>query len=188
MYIRNTHFIHTFPFQYRMAFYTLTFLVFGLYSFGQKDNDKINKIRNAVEQINNDSTYTIKKLDAEEFLEETTDNGGELSGYFKKGKLVKVVEWVGLSSCVIITEYYLQSDQLIFTYTQGRESPYIDSLQTFDNSKQTKTMECRFYFENHKVIKKIFKGSTRCGGAPTVEWAKENLEACSKYRKLFEKK
>jgi hypothetical protein len=91
-------------------FLTLTLLLFGLLIFAQTENNMLNKIRKAVEHINNDSGYAIKKLDNEEFLEHTTDNGGQLTGYFKNGQLVKIIEWIGLSSCVDITEYYLQNN------------------------------------------------------------------------------
>src|SRR5882724_3202589 len=161
--------------------YILALLLFRLCSFAQSNNIKINEIRNTVERINNDSGYTIRKLDNEEFLEEMPDNGGELAGYFKNGHLVKIIERIGLSSCVNVTEYYLHDNKLIFTYTKGSEFPYVDSLQTFDQSKLNKTMECRFYFDNNKILKKILNGSTRCGGQPTVELAKDYLDECSRY-------
>jgi hypothetical protein len=173
---------------YRRTLFTFALLLFSLLTFAQTNNDKINKIRKTVEQINKDSGYTIKKLENEEFLEQMTDNGGQLSAYFKKGQLVKIIEWIGLSSCVDITEYYLQDNQLIFTYTKGSEWPYIDSLQTFDENKLNKTMECRFYFDNNKLIKSILNGATRCGGEPTAGQAKDYLDECSRYKKLLIKK
>ena len=167
---------------------TITPLLFSLLTFAQVDNSKITKIRKAVEQINKDSGYTIKKLESEEFLEQTPDNGAELTGYLKNGQLIKITEWIGLSSCINITEYYLQANKLIFTYTKGSESTYLDSLQTFDLTKLNMTMECRFYFDNDKVIKTILNGATRCSGQPTSDLSKEYLEECSRYKKLFVKK
>jgi hypothetical protein len=169
-------------------FLTLTLLLFGLLIFAQTENNMLNKIRKAVEHINNDSGYAIKKLDNEEFLEHTTDNGGQLTGYFKNGQLVKIIEWIGLSSCVDITEYYLQNNKLIFAYTKGSESPYIDSLQTFDHGTINETMECRFYFSNNKIVKTILKGSTRCSGQPTAGRAKNYLDECSRYTRLLKKR
>ncbi|HEX4374794.1 MAG TPA: hypothetical protein VHZ50_15930 [Puia sp.] len=93
--------------------FILSFLFSYLFTFAQADNNKINIIRQTVEQINKDSNYTIKKLNEEEFLEQTPDNGGELTGYFKNGQLVKIIERIGLSSCINITEYYLQENKLI---------------------------------------------------------------------------
>jgi hypothetical protein len=129
-----------------------------------------------------------KVLSNEEFLEHTTDGGGELTGYFKNGELVKIKEWIGLSSCINITEYYLQSNKLIFTYTEGSEFPYNDSLESIDYKKPVRTMECRFYYENNKLIKSILKGESHCSGKPTADWAKTNLEESSRYRKLLKNK
>ncbi|HEX4374795.1 MAG TPA: hypothetical protein VHZ50_15935 [Puia sp.] len=49
-------------------------------------------------------------------------------------------------------------------------------------------MECRFYFDNGRLIKKIIKGSTQCGGEPTVDLAKNYLAECSRYKKLLTQK
>lgn len=173
---------------YMKTLFTLKVLFFSFFTFAQTSNANINKIRKIVEQINKDTAYTIKTLDNEEFLEQMTDEGGQLTGYFKNRKLVKIIEWVGLSSCIDITEYYLQGGKLIFTYTKGSEYLYSDSLGTFDRNKLNMTMECRFYLYNNKIIKKILKGSTRCGGQPTIDLAKNYLEECSHYKKLLAKK
>ena len=167
---------------------TSIIVLLTLQACAQSGNNKINEIRKTVVQINNDSGYSIRKLENEEFLEQMTDNGGELTGYFKNGKLVKIIEWIGLSSCVNITEYYLQDNKLIFVFTKGSESPYIDSLETFDHSRLIKTMECRFYYNNNKLIKTILKGATRCGGQPNKDWAKDYLEILLHDKQLLEKK
>jgi len=167
------------------TFCTAVILSFSLFAFAQTDNSKIIKIREAVEHINKDSGYIIKKLDADKFMEETTDNGAELTAYFKNNELVKIVEWVGLSSCISVTEYYLKNNKLIFTYTKGSEHPYSDSLQTLDYNKLVMTMECRFYFENDKLIKSILKGSTHCAGEATVEFAEEDVKEYLRYKKLL---
>src|SRR5579871_4069993 len=162
--------------------------LFSFSVFSQTDNIMINKIQKIVQQINNDSGYTIKKLDNDEFLDHTTDEGGELTAYFKNGQLVKIIEWIGLSSCVNITEYYLQDNKLIFTYTKGSQYSYNESSGNFDRNKLSNTMECRFYYDNDKLIRHAFKGETRCGGQPTLSWAKNDMEECERYKKLFMKK
>ena len=168
------------------AVYLLTFLLSNLLTYSQENS--IDNIRHVVEQINKDSGYSKKVLNNEEFLEHSTDGGGELTGYFKNGQLVKIREWIGLSSCINITEYYLQSGKLIFTYTEGSDFAYNDSLESFDYEKSARTMECRFYYENSKLIKNIFKGESRCSGKPTIEWSKDYLKECSRYQKLLKNK
>jgi hypothetical protein len=166
--------------------YKIVFFLFSLPAYSQENS--IDRILHAVEQTNKDSGYSKKVLDGEAFLEEPTDGGGELTGYFKNGELVKIREWIGLSSCIIITEYYLQSGKLIFTYTEGSEFAYNDSLESFDYKKSVRTMECRFYFENDKMIKNIFKGESRCNGKPEVEWSKNYLKVFATYQKLLKNK
>jgi hypothetical protein len=121
-------------------------------------------------------------------MAQMTDGGGQVTGYFKNGQLVKMVEFIGLSSCVNITEYYVQDAKLIFAYTLGKEFLYVDSIATFNSSIQNLTMECRFYFKENKIIKSILKGQTRCSGKPIVDWTKDYLEETTRYRKLLTKK
>ncbi|WP_018343677.1 hypothetical protein [Cytophaga aurantiaca] len=149
-------------------------------TFAQTDN-VVNSIRKAVEQINADKSLTTKTLDNEQFLEQTTDRGGQLTGYFKNGILVKIVERIGLSSCVDINEYYIQDNKLIFVYAQGKEFKYIDSSATFNSSFQTVTMECRFYFQEDKLLKSVLSGSTRCEGKPSESWFKKYQDKYVRY-------
>lgn len=172
--------------KYIHSVFVLTLIFSSIPTYSQ--DNRIEKIRQTVEKINKDLGYSKKVLDGEAFLEEATDGGGELTGYFKNGELVKISEWIGLSSCIRVTEYYLQSHHLIFTYTQEKDFAYSDSLKTFNPQKQILKMECRFYFENDKMIKNIFNGESRCSGKPKVEWSKSYLQECFKYEKLLEKK
>ncbi len=173
---------------YMRTLYIPILLLFNLLAYSQESKSSIDKIRHAVEQINKDSGYSKKVFSNEEFLEHATDGGGELTGYFKNGQLVKIREWIGLSSCINITEYYLQSGKLIFTYTEGSEFPYNENLGYFDYKKPVRTMECRFYYEYGKQIKNIFKGKSRCSGKPKTEWSKNYLEECIRYQKLLKNK
>ncbi len=173
---------------YMRTLFTSTLFLFNLLAFSQENKNSIDKIRLVVEQINKDSGFSKKLLSNEAFLEHTTDGGGELTGYFKNGELVKIKEWVGLSSCINITDYYLQSGKLIFTYTEGSEFAYNDSLESFDYKKLVRTMECRFYYENGKLIKSILKGESRCTGKPVPEWSKDYQSECSRYQKLLKNK
>jgi hypothetical protein len=168
--------------------YLLTFLLASFLTYSQENNTGVENIRHIVEQVNQDSEYVKRVLNNEEFMEEATDGGGELTGYFKNGHLVKIMEWIGLSSCISVTEYYIQSHKLIFAYTQEKDFAYNANLNSFDSQKQVVTMECRFYFENDKLIKNIIKGESRCGGMPSKDWAKNYLDDCSRYEKLLKSK
>ncbi len=153
--------------------------------FGQTDSKKMNKIRIAVELIDKDTGHTTKTLTTEQFLQEMTDGGGELTGFFKNGQLVKIIERIGLSSCVNITEYYLQDHKLIFVHHQGKEFEYIDSTATFNYKVLTIKLEYHSYFENGKTVWSFVKGSTRCSGQIENDWRKDFLNDCSRYSRLL---
>lgn len=170
------------------------FIVTSLYavfisvdSYAQTYNAIINKIRKTVEQINKDTGYITKTLDNEQFLQQTTDGGGQLTGYFKNGKLVKIVEFIGLSSCVNITDYYFKESKLIFVYVTGKEFLYVYSLSTFNSNIQSVTMEYRFYFNNEKMVKKILKGQTRCSGQLGANWSTDFIAETNRYKNLLSK-
>ena len=138
-----------------------------------------------VRDINREEDYETKTLENEEFLEQMTDGGGELTAWIRDGRVVKMTEWVGLSSCVNVTEYYLQDSQLVFISVQGSEWAYVDSTGSFDPAVQNVTMEARFYFDDNALIKSDLNGSTRCGGAPTKEWASVYQAAAMRLKALF---
>jgi hypothetical protein len=165
--------------------FTFLFLLFHVLTFGQVDSNKLNEIRKTVEQINKDTAYSTKVLNNEEFMEQMTDRGGYLTGYYKRGKLVKIIEWIGLSRCNNITEYYLQNNRLVFAYTEGQDFTFGDSSSAIASNILSNALECRFYFDNDKLVKSIMKGSTACSGEPSIEWAKQDLDDCKKYIKLL---
>ena len=142
-------------------------------------------VRKEVERINTDTSYTTRSIENEQFLQQMTDGGGDMTGYFHNGELVKIIERVGLSSCVNITEYYFDDSNLIFVYAIGREFLYVDSLAAFDASSQSTTMECRFYFNDGEVIHKILHGQTRCGGQLGTDWVIDFVPKATRYRELL---
>jgi hypothetical protein len=163
---------------------TLVFLIFSaLLVKGQERYNRIDVIRNQVQKINTMKGLTVKVLEGEEFLEHTPDGGAELKGYFKNGELVKIVEWIGLSSCVQITEYYLQNKKLIFVYVQGKNFEY---LKPTGATRPKLVMQCRFYYENNQLIKSLMQGKTKCSDAPSMERAKEFVHSFLNYEKLID--
>ncbi|HSY60619.1 MAG TPA: hypothetical protein VK796_02035 [Cytophaga sp.] len=165
-------------------FYSLICTFFYTVAFAQTDNF-VNNIRGTVEQINKDKSLIKKTLESEQFLEQPADGGGQLVGYFKNGQLVKIVEHIGLSSCVDITEYYIQDNKLIFVYTQGKEFEYVDRLASYNLNLQKVTMECRFYYQDDKLLKSVLTGSTRCSGQPVVSWSQKYQDNYFRYSKLL---
>lgn len=164
------------------------FLFLCFFARAQNTTDgQISKIRETVAKINKDSGYTIKAFNQEDFMEYPTDNGGDMKAYYKDGKLLKIVEGTGFSSCENTTEYYFDRGKLIFVYDQESNAPYNDSTTDFNFNKTTLTRECRFYFYNEKLIKSVLKGNSRCGGEARVELATQDLEESVRLRKFLSK-
>ena len=170
-----------------MKLFTVLFslILSGLLLGAQTKDDSLEVIRKRVNHINNTKGLVVKVLKDEEFPEHTPDGGGELKGYFKDGKLVKIAEWIGLSSCTQTTEYYLQDGKLIFIYLQGKDFDYLTPTKT---TKPKLVMECRFYYTNDQLIKSLIHGKTKCSDSPDAEWAKELRGSFLNYRTLLELK
>ena len=166
---------------------TLYILIGVLYctaTFAQTEIS-VKNIRKAVKQINADKSLTTRIIDNAQISKQGTDGGDKLTGYYKNGQLVKIVESIGLSSCMNITEYYLQDNKLIFVYAQGKEFKYEESLATYNSSVQIVTMESRFYFQDDKLVKSILTGSTRCSDSPLAGWSTNYQEKFLQYVKLL---
>jgi len=133
---------------------SLTFSVFA-------QNKKIKEIRKKFQTINRDTTYSTLTLNNEEFLEQMTDGGGQLTGYFKYQNIDKIHERIGLSYGVLTREYYLEEGQLIFVFEKEDTFPYVDSLAALDYTKTETAFEGRYYFDNGKLIKTKIKGEKR---------------------------
>jgi hypothetical protein len=90
-----------------------------------------------------------------------TDGGGQLTGYFKGEDIYKIHEQVGLSYCILTTEYYYWDKQLIFVFEKEDDFIYVDSLATLDYSKTKTSFEGRYYFNNGQLISTKTKGQKR---------------------------
>lgn len=138
----------------RISTFILTFIFFTNLLFGQND-ERIKKIRKTVEKINNDTNYTIKKLDNTYFVDqknEVTDGGQELSGYYKNGQLRKIIYYIGISMGVTTYEYYFAENQLIFVFQKQYAYTQVKELEL------QSVFEGRYYFENEKLFETKKKG------------------------------
>ncbi|WP_109851014.1 hypothetical protein [Aquimarina sp. AU58] len=138
-------------------------LVIPFIGVSQNTDEQILKIREEFQRIN--SNHQLEKIDVynEEFMEYTTNGGGQLTGYFENGQLVKYVESIGVSYGSIVIEYYLKEGKLFFAYEQENKfkSVYDSSGEwmSFDTSLPPETIfEGRYYFNHSKLIKELKKG------------------------------
>jgi len=159
---------------------SVLFIHSGLY--GQSNEEKIRAIRQEFQKINGDSSLqSITLDDPEDFLGHGTDGGGELTGYFRKDSIRKIVIAVGLSYGEIADEYYFRNGRLIFVYETEKHFPYDDS-SGINHEKLNLAFEGRYYFDKNKLISKIEKGSRRFAGKKD---AQQFLAEAAEYVKLL---
>ena len=137
------------------------FLAGHLFAQGKEDfNKRLFEIRLKYLAINNEQNLSIKTIDdAEIFLGHATDNGAELTGYFKEDTLVKIIEWIGLSNRVLQTEYFFGDGKLFFVCS--KESNYAFSTDSIDYSKLNTVFTGRYYYQNGKLFDTILNDKKR---------------------------
>jgi hypothetical protein len=166
----------------RKAILFFLIILFSGNSNGQTEAELIKVIRKDFRAINNDTTLKKKTLQNEEFLDNMTDGGGELTGYYKNNGLVKIVEWIGLSYGNMTREFYFSKSQLFFVYEKFESFARDDTTGEADLSTTKKTFEGRYYFNNNKLIQHKTSGKrTVDDGSPGIvkelqHAAKENIK------------
>lgn len=147
--------------------------------------ERIRQIRQDYHVINTDTTLQATTLDGEEFLEEATDGGGELKGWYRGDNLVKMTEWVGLSHGNHTRAYYFKRGQLFFVY-ETFES-FVQEKDGLDKTKTKTSFEARYYVHDGVLVYIDLKGKPPLGGAaPTLKAVQS--EAAANRRKLDGKK
>jgi hypothetical protein len=126
-------------------------------SFAQSENDKIKAIQQVYNRTNQITGFKKITLENEAFLNNVPDGGGSLIGYFKKGVLYKIKEWICLSYGVIETEYYISKNTLVFAYVKERHFKMVNDK--VDYKTTIPAYEGRFYFDQNKLLRTIKKGT-----------------------------
>jgi hypothetical protein len=122
-------------------------------------------------------------------MEQVTDNGGELTIYFKNNIVYRITEWVGLSFGVIINNYYFQNKQLVFV--SDEELMYERNPVTGEitgNFSKDNRFYGRYYFKNGKLIDEESLGHNRFEDDEHHDAEKEFLLSAKKYLNIFYKK
>ena len=148
----------------------------------QTDQEIIRTIRRDFQSINSDTSLKMISMDAEEFLDGSTDGGGELKASYKNGQLVKLVEWIGISYGNRIREFYFKEGKLFFVY--DRFEAFVVKGDELDRSKTKTSYEGRFYISDGKMV-----GRKQTGIVPDGADEVKEFEAIVKeYRARLDKK
>jgi hypothetical protein len=118
----------------------------------QEISKKHPEITARVREINNDSSMTTVVLRNEEFMDNSTDGGGELTGYFKNDQIWKITRSIGISNGMEIYDYYFTKGKLIFVYEIFNGFVYDMKSNRMDYSKTERNFIGRYYFKNNKLI------------------------------------
>ena len=143
----------------RIHLFILISLFYSTMSFGQQ-TEIIQSICKTVATINSDTIYSIKKLDNDYFVEvkdEAADGGQELTGFYKQGKIKKMIYSVGLSYGMTTYTFYFLNDQIIFVLEKQDKFALVkDSIGSATGINYTKpefAFEGHYYFNKSKLFK-----------------------------------
>ena len=143
--------------------------------FSQKKGESILRIRQDFRTINTDSTLKVIVMDAEDFLENAPDGGGELRGFYKKGNLVKVTVWIGLSLGNSVREFYLKDGEVFFVYEKF--DSFVQTGEVPDKSRVVTSFEGRYYILKNKIIEEKLSGKIPLDKTrATISLLKEDVE------------
>lgn len=134
------------------------FLLFSTL-LAQNKEASIKEIRQVVQNINNNKNLKKIVLRNDEFLKDAVpDGGGELTGYFKNGELVKINESIGFSNGISNTEFYLKNNKLIFAYALGKHFSINQKTLSINYNKLNTIFKRRYYFDNDELLHAINEG------------------------------
>lgn len=153
-------------------------------SFAQDKDEITNDIRGKMEDIHLDTALKSVTLQNGEFLQNMTDGGGELTGFYKGKKIYRIYRSVGISNGVYTTEFYYWKNRLMYVRDQFNSYVYNDSLGTFDYTKINPTFNGYYYFKDEKLIDHRSIGHNRFEG-DDVNVEKELLDESNEVYKLI---
>lgn len=171
------------PINKHIVLLILTFTIMST-CFTQAKADMINGIQIEIKRINAHKGLKKVTLENEEFLENMTDGGGEITGYFKKGQIKKVRQWIGLSNGNETTIFYFKNGHLIFVHEKFASFKFDPKTSQLDHTKTETTFEGRYYFHNDKLIDYKTTGHNRFED-DTIDPEKTLLNEASKNVKLL---
>jgi hypothetical protein len=145
-------------------YYFVLLLLLGVVSVSCSQKNKepeIDKILREVSAINAATHLKEVTLEAEDFLANQPDNGGELLGLFEERAIRKISLWVGLSNGFETKDYYFKNDRLIFVHEQFNSVVYDMEREAFDLGKTEKTFNGRYFFEDGQLLNYETTGHNR---------------------------
>ena len=129
------------------------------YIYSQDKKALIENIKEEIELIHLDTALKSVTLQNEEFLQNMTDGGGELTGFYKGKRIYRIYRSIGISYGVGISEFYYRKNKLIFIREKFNSYVYDSISQNFDYTKLNTTYSGKFYFNNGNIIDSSVTGN-----------------------------
>jgi hypothetical protein len=146
----------------KIRFFVLFVFLFSNIVYSQKTDSRILKIRKHFSQINNQKTYSVIRLENQDFVDIQTDGGAVAKSYFLDSMLYKISINIGVSMQEYRVDYYFWKDSLFFVYARIMQYT-MNSDGSVDYNKKKNVYEGRFYYDKNLLIKKIEKGRNNGG-------------------------
>jgi hypothetical protein len=136
----------------------------------QNKADTINLIHQKVTSIELETNFWISTIHSEAFLDtgfirQAGQGYGQLTGYFKYGKIYKISEAIGIKLLhqTANTEYYFSEGKLIYVYEEEHEGPdiLIDTAGTVEHAIESPAFIAKYYFNNDKMISRVEDGERK---------------------------
>lgn len=148
--------------------------------------DQLVTIQEAVRQLDRRTDFRIQTLLNEEFMQEVTDGGGQLTGYLSDGEVQKVETKVFLSNGQAQVVYYYKENQLIFVREKEFQYSYDADAGTFNYNEIEVLYEGTFSFQNGILLFEETIGARTYTKATNPEDYHTNR--ATKYQRLLEDK
>lgn len=147
-----------------------------------KDTSEVKSIQEYVSQIDKQKGMDSLVIENEEFMENMSDGGGSLTGYFFNSKLLQIKEWIGLSYGIRQHNFYFNNNRLVYV-REIEDDFYVDNSGT-DQARFDQHFKGDYYFTNNKLIDMVTLGHNRFE-IDTNDPEKEFLEIAVKYQKII---
>lgn len=136
-------------------------LLLPIFSFSQSLVEKYPDVFEKVKEVEATDDYQIITLENEEFLEQMTDGGGTLTGYFDDDELVKMKLQLFLSYGVIKFDYYFSENDLFYVKEIFEQYAYDTETDKVNPSVMERTFSGSYVFKNGELIDYITLGHNR---------------------------
>ncbi|MFY0599878.1 MAG: hypothetical protein JXR03_09420 [Cyclobacteriaceae bacterium] len=131
----------------RQLLHVLTFILSTLSAYSQGFNERHPNIQNFINEINAELATSEKvTVENEELMEQMTDGGGELTGYFANGQIQKMELSVGLSYGISELEFFYGDSKLYFVLETFRQFKYNEETGSFNYSTTEQTFKGEYLF------------------------------------------